>query len=77
MPLDETQKWLKRIEKYNVHADKPIDPKKDPIPGPNAYELALEWKGKVLKKHKNKKQQNHIFDTISKGPVVNAYYKQL
>lgn len=75
--MDETQKWLKKVERYNVNGEKPIDPKKDVMPAPNAYELAMGWRGKIGRKDKNKVQQNHVLDTISKAPVVNAYYRKV
>lgn len=77
IPLDEKQKWLKRVERYNAYADKPIDPKKDVSPGPNAYPLSFEWKGKVSKKDKNKALKKHILDSVSKAPSVNAYYRKI
>ena len=77
LPLDDTQKWLKKIERYNIHADKPYNPKIDPSPSSNTYELCMEWKGKVSKKNRNKLQKNHILDTISKGPVINDFYKRV
>lgn len=77
MPVDETTKWLKKVEMYNAKSEKQIDPKADPLPGPNAYTLPLEWKGKVTKKNKNIPVQPHLLDTISRGPVINAYYKKI
>lgn len=77
IPLDDTQKWLKKVERYNVNNEKPIDPKKDVAPGPNAYELSTAWKGKIEKKDKNKVQKKHVMDSISKAPVVSAYYRKV
>ncbi len=77
IPLDEAQKWVKKVERYNINADNPIDPKKDVMPGPNAYPITLDWKGKPDKKNKNKSQKKHILDTITTRPVVSAYYRKV
>ena len=79
LPLSEKEKWLKKVELYNSHSDKQLDPKLDNLPGPSAYSIISHWQGKKSKKDKEnaaEKQQN-FFKVTSKGPVISPYYARI
>lgn len=70
-------KWKKKMEIKNTYAEKKIDLKKDPTPGPAHYSLISHWKGKTNKKNKEKLDKlPHHLSKLSKGPVINAYYRK-
>ena len=77
IPKDENTKWLKKMEIKNKYAEKKINTKIDPTPGPAHYSLISHWKGKTTKKNKEKLEKlPHHLSKISKGPVINAYYRK-
>ena len=77
MPLSEKERWVKKVERYNINASEPIDAKKDPAPAPNSYSLISYWPGKKMKKRKAKENEEklpNILSKISKGPIISVYY---
>lgn len=76
MPLSEKEKWVNKVEIYNSHSEKRLDPKLDNLPGPSAYSLISHWAEKKLKNEKEEdgiKKMNY-FKLTSKGPVISPYY---
>ncbi len=65
-----------KVDKYNRNADKAIDPKKDPTPSPNYYNLIAQWANIKSKKggDDNIKKNVNYLNAISRGPTINCYY---
>lgn len=78
IPLTDKEKWVLKVERYNINKVEKIDPSVDNCPGPLAYSLIANWPGKISKKDKegNKKLPN-IFKVASTGPSINPYYVNL
>lgn len=76
MPLSEKEKWMRKVELYNSHSEKAIDPKADNVPGPFSYPLICHWAGKKPHKEKDvpKEPQRNFMKHITKGPSINPYY---
>lgn len=78
LPLSEVERWGIKLGKWNSHAEKPVDPTKDPMPGPMAYNLIATWGSKAGKKENQDGQKlPNIFKATSHGPKINAYYAHL
>ena len=73
-------KWAKVVEKFNganAYPNKTLDPKRDPVPGPAAYNLTSHWKGKPEKKKKKAKEPlPNLFEKISTGPSISIYHRR-
>jgi len=79
MPLSEKEKWVNKVERYNCHSEKRLDPKLDNLPGPSAYSLISHWAGKKPRREKEGEgtKKMNFFKLASKGPIINPYYAKL
>jgi hypothetical protein len=81
IPLNDKEKWLTKVNRYNTFAVTPIDPKADPLPGPSTYSLISHWADKKLIKSKAKSKDMtkpiNFLRKISKGPVFSPYYSKI
>lgn len=75
IPLSDKDKWLKKVQRYNMNSTSNIDASIDNIPGPSAYSLISHWAGKKPRKEPEKKVESHnYFKVVTKGPELNPYY---
>ena len=76
---DERIKWEKKILIYNKSTSKPLKVKSDPQPGPQHYSLINHWPGKIvkMKSKKVKEEERNFLSKISKGVVINPYYRKI
>lgn len=79
MPLSEKEKWVRKVELYNSHSEKTIDPKLDNAPSPFSYPLICHWPGKKPLKEKDvpKEPRRNFMKHITKGPSISPYYAHL
>lgn len=77
IPLTEKEKWELKVQRWNQHSEKQLDPEKDAQPGPMAYSLVAQWAAKKSKKDAQAEQLPNIFKSLSKGPVINPYYLRI
>jgi len=85
IPLNDKERWLSKISKYNTFAANPLDPNVDPLPGPSTYSLISHWADKKLVKSKGKDKGKdkdtakpiNFLAKVSKGPVFSPYYTKV
>ncbi len=81
IPLNDKEKWMTKVNRYNTFAATKIDPKADPLPGPSTYSLISHWADRKLiqsqEKSKDTTKPINFLQKISKGPVFSPYYSKI